>query len=67
MSFRQMYRAGGANMPQPTPPDPGFPATPQPLPPSLDVPAPEIEEPILPGHYPVHDPLRPVPRGIQLQ
>jgi hypothetical protein len=67
MSQRLMYRTGGANVPQPTPPEPGLPSTPHPLPPALEVPPPEIVEPTLPGHYPFHDPLRPVPLGIRLQ
>lgn len=67
MSFCLMYRAGGAAVPQPTPPEPGQPAMPHPRPPALEVPPPEIVEPTLPGHYPFHDPLRPVPLGIQLQ
>jgi hypothetical protein len=64
--IRPVYRIGGANVPQPTPPEPSMPSMPH-LPPVLEVPPPEIVEPTLPGHYPFHDPLRPVPLGIHLQ
>ena len=65
MSLAQSYRALGANAPQPTPPENSTPSQ-YPPPPAPDLPPPEINEPELPGHYPFHDPLRPVPFGIRL-
>lgn len=57
--------AGGANLPQPTPPEPSMPPRPQRTP--LETPTADIVEPVLPGHYPVHNPLRPITDGIQFR
>lgn len=64
LSFRAP-RAVHCNAPQPTPPENITPSH-QPPPSTLEVPPPEINEPELPGHFPFHDPLRPVPFGIHL-
>jgi hypothetical protein len=59
-----MHWTGGANLPQPTPPEPSMPVPP--ARPALETPTADIEEPALPGHYPVHNPLRPVTDGIHV-
>jgi hypothetical protein len=61
--LQPMHRTGGANLPQPVPPEPLRP--PRPVAPALETPTADIVEPVLPGHYPVHNPLRPVTDGIR--
>jgi hypothetical protein len=53
MTFAFPRHAGGANTPQPVPFVPTVPLPPAGQQPLLETPPPQIEEPPLPGHFPL--------------